>query len=86
MSILVTPIGGQGFLFGRGNQSISPDVIRLAGRDGVMILVTPAKLAALGGRPLLVDTGDHGLNRELAGYHTVVTGHHERMVVRVEPA
>ncbi len=86
VTILVTPIGGQGFLFGRGNQSISPDVIRLAGRDGIMILATPAKLAALGGRPLLVDTGDHGLDRELAGYHTVVTGHHERMVVGVEPA
>ena len=85
-SIVVTPIGGQGFLFGRGNQPISPDIIRIAGRENILVLATPAKLAALGGRPLLVDTGDHGLDVDLAGHQTVVTGYHERMVVRVVPA
>lgn len=86
VSIVVTPIGGQGFLFGRGNQPISPDIIRTAGRDQIVVVATPAKMAALGGRPLLIDTGDASLDRDLAGYMTVITGHHERMVVRVEPA
>lgn len=86
VSIIVTPIGGQGFLFGRGNQPISPEVIRIAGRDRIMVVATSVKLAALGGRPLLVDTGDHDLDRDLAGHMSVMTGHHERAVVRVEPA
>jgi predicted polyphosphate/ATP-dependent NAD kinase len=86
VSIVVTPIGGQGFLFGRGNQPITPAIIRQAGRDGIVVVATPAKLAALGGRPLLVDTGDHDLDRELAGHSSVITGRRDRMVVRIEPA
>ena len=85
-SIVVTPIGGQGFLFGRGNQQIPPDVIRSVGRDGLIVIATSRKLAELGGRPLLVDTGDALLDHELAGYVTVVTGYRERAVVAVRPA
>ncbi|MBO2450833.1 NAD(+)/NADH kinase [Actinomadura barringtoniae] len=72
--IAVTPIGGQGFLLGRGNQQISPDVLRAAGPDRLLVVATEAKLAALGGRPLLVDTGDDALDRELAGHRPVITG------------
>ena len=56
--IVVTPVGGQGFLFGRGNQQISSRVLALAGRDRILPVATASKLAALGGRPLRVDTGD----------------------------
>ena len=88
--VVVTPIGGQGFLFGRGNQQIGPDVLRAilgrGGRDAIMVVATPAKLAALGGRPLLVDTGDAALDRELAGYLRVITGRAEQTPYPVEPA
>ena len=88
--IVVTPIGGQGFLFGRGNQQIGPDLLRAilgrGGRDAIIVVATPAKLAALGGRPLLVDTGDATLDRELAGYLRVITGRAERATYPVEPA
>jgi predicted polyphosphate/ATP-dependent NAD kinase len=88
--VVVTPIGGQGFLFGRGNQQIGPDVLRAilrrGGRDAIMVVATPAKLAALGGRPLLVDTGDAALDRELAGYLRVTTGRAEQTPYPVEPA
>jgi predicted polyphosphate/ATP-dependent NAD kinase len=72
--IVVTPIGGQGFLLGRGNQQISPEVLRAAGRDRLLVVATEAKLAGLAGRPLLVDTGDDELDRDLDGYVPVVTG------------
>jgi predicted polyphosphate/ATP-dependent NAD kinase len=86
VSIIVTPIGGQGFLFGRGNQPIGTDVIRRAGRDGLIVVASQAKIASLGGRPLLVDTGDPALDAELAGFVSVITGYRERTVVPVAAA
>ena len=85
-SIVLTPIGGQGFLFGRGNQPISPAVIRAVGTDHITVLATPTKLAELAGHPLLVDTGDPLLDEELNGYIQVITGRGERAVVRIEKA
>jgi predicted polyphosphate/ATP-dependent NAD kinase len=85
-SIIVTPIGGQGFLFGRGNQQIPPDVIGAVGRSGLVVVATPRKLAALAGAPLLVETGDPEVDRSLAGYVPVVTGYRERAVVAIAPA
>jgi len=59
--LLVSPIGNQGFLLGRGNHQLSPEVIRKVGLDNIWILTTPAKLART---PVLrVDTGDPELDR-----------------------
>jgi predicted polyphosphate/ATP-dependent NAD kinase len=81
--IMVTPIGGQGYLFGRGNQQISPRVIERVGRENVVVVSTPDKLHALGTQPLLVDTGDRSVDEMLSGYVMVVTGYNERAVRRV---
>jgi len=82
-SVVVTPIGGQGFIFGRGNQQIGPDVLRRIGREHVIVVATPWKLASLGGAPLRVDTGDPDVDRVLAGHMRVVTGYGERAVCRI---
>jgi predicted polyphosphate/ATP-dependent NAD kinase len=81
--IIVTPIGGQGYIFGRGNQQISPKVIEAVGRENIMVVSTPDKLHALGTQPLLVDTGDQAVDGMLSGYTTVVTGYNERAVRKV---
>ncbi|MCX6372447.1 MAG: ATP-NAD kinase family protein [Actinobacteria bacterium] len=81
--IVVSVIGGQGHIFGRGNQQISPDVIRRAGRSGVTVVATQTKLLSLEGRPLLVDTGDPALDAELRGYAKVVSGLGERTMYKV---
>ena len=81
--IIVTPIGGQGFIFGRGNQQISAPVLRKVGRENIMLVSLIEKLNALKGEPLLVDTGDAALDASLSGYLPVITGYHEKVVYRV---
>jgi predicted polyphosphate/ATP-dependent NAD kinase len=80
--IVVTVIGGQGSLFGRGNQQLSPAVLRAVGRQNILVLATADKLHALGG-PLVVDTGDPDCDRALSGYIRVITGEREQVVWRV---
>ncbi|WP_181158343.1 ATP-NAD kinase family protein [Microbacterium sp. MYb64] len=71
---VVTVIGGQGFLLGRGNQQLSPRVIRALGADPLLVVAPEQKLVDLGGRPLLVDTGDPEVDASLAGHIRVITG------------
>lgn len=80
--IVVTVIGGQGYIFGRGNQQLSPKVIRAVGRDNIMVIATLDKLHAMDG-PLRVDTGDPECDRLLAGYVRVITGERERVIWQV---
>lgn len=80
--LIITLIGGQGHLFGRGNQQLSPEVLRAVGRDQIQVLATKAKLAALAGRPLLVDTDDPALNRSLSGYLRITTDRRIRSSTR----
>lgn len=84
--IIVTPIGGQGYLLGRGNQQISPDVLRLVGVESVIVIATPEKLNRLTTRPLLVDTGDADVDRALTGHVRVVCGPDDLRVIRVSSA
>jgi predicted polyphosphate/ATP-dependent NAD kinase len=81
--IIVTPVGGQGFLFGRGNQQLSAAVIEKVERDRIVIVSTEAKIARLGGAPLRVDTGDLALDTSLAGYTRIVVGYNREIVYPV---
>lgn len=81
--LFVTVIGGQGFVFGRGNQQISPNVIREIGKENIRIIATPGKLASIRGKPLRVDTGDPKLDEELKGYYKLHTGYARRTIYRV---
>jgi NAD+ kinase len=76
--IVVSPIGGQGFIFGRGNQQLSPAVIR---RCDIEVVASRRKLDELG--TLRVDTGDPELDESLSGWLQVRVGRYERRLVDV---
>jgi len=76
--IVVSPIGGQGFVFGRGNQQLSPDVVR---QCRVEVVASRRKLDDVGA--LRVDTGDPDLDEELRGWQRVRVGRFERRLMKV---
>ena len=78
--IILTPVGGQGYILGRGNQQISPEVLRMVGLDNIVVISPLGKILALGGKPLLVDTGDPDIDNALSGYTKIITGFRERIV------
>jgi len=81
--IVVTVIGGQGHIFGRGNQQLSAAVIRRVGLERVIVIASETKLLSLAGGPLLVDSGDAALDAAFAGYRQVVTSLGRRTMYRV---
>ena len=81
--VVVTVIGGQGYILGRGNQQLSPKVIRGVGKDNIVVVAGMEKLASLDGRPLLVDTGDADLDHALSGYIKVTVGFNSYAMYRV---
>ena len=83
VKIIISCIGGQGHLFGRGNQQLSPRVIRAIGVNNIIIIATKTKLKELNGKPMLIDTGDATLDLELCGLRRVITGYEESALLRV---
>ncbi len=71
--IVVSPIGAQGFVLGRGTQSISPEVVRRAGVANVIVVATPHKLAET--RTLYLDTGETALDRMFGDSILVISGY-----------
>ncbi|SDZ75815.1 ATP-NAD kinase family protein [Microbulbifer marinus] len=80
VKIILTAIGGQGHLIGRGNQQFSPAVLRAVGRDNLIVVATKTKVTELGGRPLLVDSGDPELDEQWSGFIRVITGYRDAIL------
>ncbi|MBC8462769.1 NAD(+)/NADH kinase, partial [Candidatus Bathyarchaeota archaeon] len=79
--IIISPLGGMGSILGRGNQQISPEVIRRVGKKNIIIISTVTKLAQTG--VLSVDTGDPDLDAELSGFMRVIVSRHETKLAKV---
>ena len=81
--LILSPIGAQGFVLGRGNQQLSPAVLRRVGTDNIVVVATPAKLART---PVLrFDSGDPALDAQLLSrrFIPVVIGYRRARLVRV---
>ncbi len=81
--VVLTAIGGQGHILGRGNQQLSPKVLRRVGRDNLWIVMTKTKLEALEKRPLLMDSNDPELDEQWQGLIPVITGYHDQVLYRL---
>lgn len=83
VKIIITAIGGQGHILGRGNQQFTPAIVRRIGKDNIYIIAARGKILALDGRPLLVDTNDPQLDKQLVGYWPVITGYRDTIIYPV---
>lgn len=81
--IVVSVIGGQGHIFGRGNQQLSAAVLKAVGADQVDIVATKRKLAGLRNGLLIADTGDAQTDSALTGLRVVTTGYQDSVLIRV---
>jgi len=83
VKVILSPIGAQGFILGRGNLQLSPKVIKKIGLDNIIVISTPSKLA---NTPILrVDTGDKKLDEmfKKIGFIMVVIGYRLSRVVKI---
>ncbi len=82
--IILSPIGRQGILLGRGNQQISPEIIKKVGKKRIIVVATKSKLQSIEGNVLRVDTGDVEVDNMLRGYIKVVTDYREWRLMPVQ--
>ncbi len=81
--LLLSPMGGQGFLIGRGNLQLSPDVLRLVGHTNILGVATPSKLIGL--EAVRIDTGDESLDEEFQAkrFIKILQGFRTTRLIRV---
>ncbi|MEP0356743.1 ATP-NAD kinase family protein [Paraglaciecola sp.] len=81
--LVITLIGGQGHIIGRGNQQLSADFLQALGKENIILVASKSKLNNLSGRPLIVDSGEPSLDEQLAGLIPIVTGYHDQVLYPV---
>ncbi|MFX1349379.1 MAG: ATP-NAD kinase family protein [Promethearchaeota archaeon] len=82
INIIISPVGGQGFIFGRGNKQITPKIIEFIGKNNIIIIATTDKMRELD--CLRVDTGNFETDELLKGFGKVITGYKEELIVKIE--
>lgn len=81
--LVLTLIGGQGHIIGRGNQQLSAHFLTSIDKDNILLVATKSKLSNLSGRPLIVDSGDTNVDEQLSGLISIITGYHDQVLYPV---
>ncbi len=84
VKIIVSPIGRQGFLFGRGNLQISPRILLKISSKNIIILCAKYKLQTIPNQILRLDTRDSELDEEMKGLYKVFVDYDEIKICKVE--
>lgn len=81
--IIISPIGNQGMILGRGNQQISPNIIRRIPTEQILIIATHSKVNSLADRGLHIDTGDPEVDKILSKYLRVLVDYRTWRMMKV---
>jgi len=82
--LVLSPIGGQGFVIGRGNQQISPEVLKRIGLENIMVIATPAKLSTIPALRFDIPEREIMDKLKVVKYFPVITGYHTSMIKMVQ--
>lgn len=82
--VILSIIGGQGYLIGRGNQQLSPKVLEGMSKEDIQMVATADKLQRLNRRPLLIDSGSPEIDEMLRGYHKILIGNARYKIYKAE--
>ncbi|MFO7852591.1 MAG: ATP-NAD kinase family protein [Bacteroidota bacterium] len=82
IKIIVTPIGGNGFIFGRASKEFTPEVLNLIGKENINVVATEDKISRL--ECLRVDTGDAETDKDFKGHVKVITGYKTETIIEVK--
>ncbi len=80
--IIVTPLGGNGFIFGRGSRQFTPEILSKTGKENIILAGDRDKVSCLD--CLHIDTGDLEVDKSMSGYAKVVVGYGETVVLEVK--
>lgn len=80
VKIIVSIMGGQGHIFGRGNQQFSAEILSAVGKENIILVSAKSKITDLEGRPLVMDSGDSELDSAWAGTIEITTGYRDQIV------
>lgn len=80
--VVITIIGGQGHIIGRGNQQLSAKVLSRLGKKNLIVIATKTKLNHLAGRPLIIDSDSIAINQEFSGVYSIITGYDDRVLYK----
>lgn len=83
VKLIITPIGGQGILLGRGNHTICHRVIEQLGMKNTLVVASKGKLKGLQNQPLRLDTGKPELDEKLSGYISIITGYDDQVLYQL---
>ena len=81
-SVIITPIGGQGILFGRGNHQFGRKILKKLNSENLFIIASECKMQDI--KKLRIDTGYPDIDTKFKGYRRVITGYREERVMLVE--
>jgi|APSaa5957512622_1039677.scaffolds.fasta_scaffold40174_2 predicted polyphosphate/ATP-dependent NAD kinase len=83
--LILTPVGGQGYILGRGNQQLSPEVIQKVTKENIILIATLNKLNSIEHHTLLIDTGDTVLDKKISGYRKIITDDISTIIYKITP-
>ena len=83
VKLIVTPIGAQGFVFGRGNLQLSPKILKKIGLENIIIIATKFKISSLPKGKLRIDSRDSGFDKKFSGLHRILADFGEINIIEV---